>query len=188
MRIIILGRGPSAEPLARLAERAGYIVLWLSDGAAPSGKEAADLCILAGSRADVETLLVMVALPTTRDTVVVDATIPIADDRARDETDAAHAGTDWIATKLPHAPAEALARVLNGPPVEQSARLAVPLAGDDRDAKAVVARFMREIGVEPFDLGAFSSGDVLEPGGALWQKALTSVEMLEAVGWLSGDG
>ena len=197
MRIIILGRGPSAEPLARLAERAGYIVLWLSDGAAPSGKEAADLCILAGSRADVETLLAMVGLPTTRDTVVVDATIPTADDRARDETDAAHAGTDWIATKLPHAPivrafisvpAEALARVLNGPPVEQSARLAVPLAGDDRDAKAVVARFMREIGVEPFDLGAFSSGDVLEPGGALWQKALTSVEMLEAVGWLSGDG
>jgi predicted dinucleotide-binding enzyme len=72
--------------------------------------------------------------------------------------------------------------------VEESARLAVPLAGDDRDAKAVVARFMRGIGVEPFDLGAFSNGDVLEPGGALWQKALTPVEMLEAVGYLSGDG
>jgi predicted dinucleotide-binding enzyme len=197
MRIIILGRGPSAEPLARLAERAGYTVRWLSDGTASSGKEAADVCILAGSRADVEALFLIIALPTTRDTVVVDATIPTADDRARDETDTAPAATDWIASKLPHAdivraftsvPAEALTRVLNGPPVDESARLAVPLAGDDRDAKAVVARFMRGIGVEPFDLGAFSSGDVLEPGGALWQKALTPVEMLEAVGWLSGDG
>jgi predicted dinucleotide-binding enzyme len=195
MRILILGRGPSAEPLARLAERAGYAVRWLDGGTAPSGREAADLCILAGSRADIETLLVIVAVPTTRDTVVVDATIPTLDDRVRGET--AQAGTDWIATKLPNArivraftsvPAEALTRVLNGPPMEASARLAVPLAGDDRDAKAVVARFMRGIGVEPFDLGAFNNGDVLEPGGALWQKALTPVEMLEVVGWLSGDG
>jgi len=30
--------------------------------------------------------------------------------------------------------------------------------------------------------------DVLEPGGALWGKALSQVELLEAVGGLSGDG
>ena len=197
MRIIILGRGPRAEPLARLAEGAGHTVRWLDDGTAPEGELAPDVCILAGSRPDVETALVTVALAATGGTVVVDATIPTADDRVRHETDTARAGTDWIAAKLPRAhivrafasvPAEALARVLNSPPVEEAARLAVPLAGDDRGAKAVVARFMRGIGVEPFDLGAFSSGDVLEPGGALWQKALTPVEMLEAVGWLSGDG
>jgi predicted dinucleotide-binding enzyme len=85
-------------------------------------------------------------------------------------------------------PAEALARVLNGPASSQAARLAVPLAGDDRDAKATVGTFMREIGVEPFDLGALGSADVLAPGGALWGKALNPVEMLEAVGLLSGDG
>jgi 8-hydroxy-5-deazaflavin:NADPH oxidoreductase len=197
MRIVILGGGPSAEPLARLAERAGYTVRWLNDVRSPSGKEAADVCILAGSRAQIETLLVIAALPSMRDTVVVDATIPTVDDRAVEETDTAQAGTDWITTKLSHAhivrafnsvPAEALTRVLNDPSADGSERLAVPLAGDDRGAKAVVAQFMRGIGVEPFDLGGLSSGDVLEPGGALWQKALTSVEMLEAVGWLSGDG
>jgi predicted dinucleotide-binding enzyme len=29
----------------------------------------------------------------------------------------------------------------------------VPLAGDDAAAKEIVAEFMRQIGVEPFDLG-----------------------------------
>ena len=42
--------------------------------------------------------------------------------------------------------------------------------------------------MEPFDLGALASADVIDPGGALWGKALSQVEMLEAVGWLSGDG
>jgi predicted dinucleotide-binding enzyme len=86
-------------------------------------------------------------------------------------------------------------RVLGrGPLAEPLARLAeraghtVPLAGDDSEANSLVAQFMREIGVEPFDLGALGSADVLEPGGALWRKALSQVEMLEAVGWLSGDG
>jgi len=47
MYIIILGRGPSAEPLARLAERAGHTGRWLSDGTASNGTEVADVCILA---------------------------------------------------------------------------------------------------------------------------------------------
>ena len=58
MHISILGYGPLAEPLARLAERAGHTVRWAEEGAAPSGAaDAADLVILAGSRTAVETLL-----------------------------------------------------------------------------------------------------------------------------------
>ena len=48
--------------------------------------------------------------------------------------------------------------------------------------------FMRQIGVEPYDLGALASAEVIDPGGPLWGKALSQIEMLEAVGWLSGDG
>jgi predicted dinucleotide-binding enzyme len=66
--------------------------------------------------------------------------------------------------------------------------LAIPIAGDDADAKAAVEMFIRDIGGEPFDLGPSSVAEVLAPGGPLGGKALSQVEMLEAVGWLSGDG
>ena len=61
-------------------------------------------------------------------------------------------------------------------------------AGDDREAKIVVATMMREMGLEPFDLGSLRIADVLEPGGALYGRALTPTEMLECVGEFSGDG
>ena len=40
-------------------------------------------------------------------------------------------------------------------------RITVPLASDDRDAKALVGTFMRQIGVEPFDLGALAIAGLL---------------------------
>jgi hypothetical protein len=43
--------------------------------------------------------------------------------------------------------------------------LAVPLAGNDAAAKEIVAEFMRQIGVEPFDLGPLTGSCVMEPGG-----------------------
>src|SRR2546423_774406 len=198
MQISIPGRGPRAEPLAHLAERAGHTVRWVEAGAAPSGTaNVPDLVILAGSRTAVETMLASVPSAISQGVVVVDATIPMEDERHAGAGEGAGSGTEWIAATLPHArivrafasvPAEALATVLNRPTSEQSASLAVPLAGDDLEAKALVAKFMREIGVEPFDLGALGISDVLDPGGALWGRALSEVEMLEAVGWLSGDG
>ncbi len=198
MRISILGRGPLAAPLARLAERAGHTVRWAAADAAPSrADDAADLAILAGSRAAVESMLARTPLSISQDIVVVDATTPTETDGHGDGAEATGSDADWIKTALPlsrivrafaSVPAEALAAVLDRPTSGQPARLAVPLAGDDRQAKALVGTFMREIGVEPFDLGALGSADVLDPGGALWGKALSPVEMLEAVGWLSGDG
>jgi hypothetical protein len=178
MQIRIVGRGPIAEPLARLAERAGHTVRWPDEGAAPTGADdAPDLVILAFSGTTADAMLASILPAIAHDVVVVDASIPAA--------------------TLPHArlvrafasvPAEALVAVLDRPTSEQSASLAVPLAGDDREAKALVMKFMREIGVEPFDLGALAIAAGLDPGGALWRKALSQVEMLEAVGYLSGDG
>lgn len=198
MRITILGRGPLAEPLAELAQRAGHTVQWLREVSEPPGSvEAPNLVILAGSSTAVQAMLESIGPSIPESVVAVDATTPTVDERHGGEAEPRGSGAEWIRAMLPGArivrafasvPAEALASVLDASASEQAERLAVPLAGDDRDAKAVVGKFMREIGVDPFDLGALRTADVLAPGGALWGKALSQVEMLEAVGLLSGDG
>ena len=195
MRITILGSGPLAEPLAQLAQRAGHNVRRVEQDANPSDADA-ELVVLAGSSTAVESILRRIAPALSQDVIVVDASIPTQDER-RGGAEAAGTEAGGIAAILPKArivrafasvPAEALRAVLARSAPDQTERLAVPIAGDDRKAKEAVEKFMREIGVEPFDLGALTNSDALNPGGALWGKALNQVEMLEAVGWLSGDG
>jgi predicted dinucleotide-binding enzyme len=103
----------------------------------------------------------------------------------------------WVAAIVPRPrvvrafaslPAQALRELLLADRPRESAALSVPLAGDDRDAKAVVGRLVQALGLEPFDLGALDVAELLDPGGPLWRQALTALEMLEAVGELSGDG
>jgi len=195
MRIRIFGRGSLAQPLARLAARAGHTVRWLEQTPVPPySDELLDLVILAGSKAGVESDLANVSAESLQRLIVVDAITP-----TQNELDGSSIVADaaWIAAMLPEprivrafasVPAQAFIDLLDDDSSGSSPQLAVPLAGDERDAKAVVETFMRGIGVEPFDLGALRSADVLDPGGALWGKALSQVEMLEAVGWLSGDG
>jgi predicted dinucleotide-binding enzyme len=198
MRINICGRGPLAEPLARLAERAGHEVRWSEAEDVPSdAHDEADLIIAAFNNVEIETVVAGILPMISRDIVLVDA--------STSEQKEGHGGgegmttsrTERIAAAIPYVrivsafasvPSEALLAVLNDQPSGQSASLAIPLAGDDREAKALVAKLMREMGVEPFDLGALGTATVLDPGGALWRKALNQVEMLEAVGFLSGDG
>jgi predicted dinucleotide-binding enzyme len=196
MRVTILGRGPLAEPLAQLAERAGHAMIWVQEAPAPwPDVDTPDLVILAGSSTAVQTLLERVGASIADCRVVVDATIPTVDDRDGGEADPR--GTVWIPALMKGArivrafasvPANAVATVLHDWTSETSPRLAVPLAGDDTKAKALVVTFMREIGVGPFDLGALANADLIAPGGALWGKALDPLEMLEAVGQLSGGG
>jgi len=197
MRIEIFGSGPLAEPIARLAERAGHTVRRHEETPVPPyTDELLDLVILAGSRRGIAADLANVSSETLQDLIVVDAITPTENDVAGSagttQSDAA-----WIAEMLPNprivrafasVPAQALADLVEHPSSDSETKLAVPLAGDDREAKVLVESFMRDIGVEPFDLGASSTAQALDPGGALWGKALTPVEMVEAVGWLSGDG
>ena len=198
MRIGILGGGPLVEPLARLAERAGHTVrAALGSQHGLDADDAADLVILAGSRVAMEPLFESLAHALAKDTVVVDATTPTDDDTRQPVATPTASTTEWVTKALPRArivrafasvPAEALVEVFDHSPSDDSVRVAVPIASDDDQAKTLVGRFVREIGMEPFDLGALASADVIDPGGALWGKALSQVEMLEAVGWLSGDG
>src|SRR3954468_6496464 len=202
MRIAILGHGPLGAPLEHLAERAGHSAQWANSvSAAATVTEPDDpvaLLILAGSRAGVEPQLGAVSRAVPADVIIVDATIRTAsqrDDGGESSSDGA--APRWIEAILPHArivrafssvPADALVALLQQPRPEEAATLAVPLAGDDREAKQVVEAFMRDIGVEPFDLGALGAADAIDPGGPLWRVALSPREMTEAVGWLSGDG
>ena len=201
MRIRIFGGGPLAQPIAGLAERAGHTVRWSDETPVPPyNDELLDLVILAGSRSGVEADLANISGESLQSLIVVDAITPTANevDGCSPETPLSiGAESAWIATMIPEprivrafasVPVDAFAALLAGSASDAATRLAVPLAGDDGDAKALVGAFMREIGVEPFDLGALRSAEVLDPGGPLWGKALTEVEMLEAVGWLSGDG
>lgn len=200
MLIRILGRGPLAQSLVRLAARAGHILRWSGEiPEPPDNDELLDLVILAGSRNGVEADLANVSSESLQNLVVVDAVTPTQSelDGSSSETVAStELESVWITEMLPGArivrafasvPVQAFTDLLNDAS-DTAMRLAVPLAGDDRDAKALVGKFMRQIGVEPYDLGALASADVIDPGGPLWGKALSQIEMLEAVGWLSGDG
>jgi hypothetical protein len=152
------------------------------------------LVILAGSRAGVEADLANVSTESMQSLIVVDAITPTQKDSDRPS---AEVESVWIATMLPEArivrafasvPAQAFTDLVEATTPDTDKTLAVPLAGDDPEAKALVETFMRDIGVEPFDLGALSNAEVLEPGGQLWGRALSQLEMIEAVGELSGDG
>lgn len=66
-----------------------------------------------------------------------------------------------------------------GDPSKPSAeRRAIPLAGDDEEAKEVVADLIEEIGFAPVDLGALREGGRrMEPGSAIYTEDLTPDEM-----------
>ncbi|HYD43505.1 MAG TPA: NADPH-dependent F420 reductase [Anaeromyxobacter sp.] len=66
-------------------------------------------------------------------------------------------------------------------------RVVMPIAGDDSEAKAVVAHLMAEIGFAPLDTGLLRTGGVLQQpgGGPLAGKALT---LLQAEAALQGRG
>jgi 8-hydroxy-5-deazaflavin:NADPH oxidoreductase len=53
------------------------------------------------------------------------------------------------------------------------ARRVIPLAGDDADAKELVATFVRAIGFGPLDLGPLASGRLMQPGGPFFDADLT---------------
>jgi len=62
-----------------------------------------------------------------------------------------------------------------GKPAGAKGRLAIFLAGDDADAKAVVAKLIDEIGFDAIDTGSLASGGrKQQPGTAIYNVALTS--------------
>ncbi len=187
MHIAILGRGSLADSLARAAERAGHAVVRAESNASGDRRIAASMLVVADAT-DVDA-----SDPTLRGAladgaVVVDAVSPSVLPRLMQDA-TAPAAKQCVVRAFASVPADRLERAIErGRGDGESASLAVPLVGDNHNAKVVVEKFIRDIGLEPFDVGALGTVNVIEPGGALWGKAYTPTEMLEAVGELSGDG
>ncbi len=55
--------------------------------------------------------------------------------------------------------------------------MAVPVAGDDPEAKRAAAMLVADAGFDPCDVGGLDRSRVMEPGALLWLKELTLEEM-----------
>jgi hypothetical protein len=65
-----------------------------------------------------------------------------------------------------------------GRPHGAADRLAMPLAGDDVEAKRVVAGLIDEIGFDPVDVGDLAHGGrKIQPGAAVYVARMTAAEM-----------
>jgi predicted dinucleotide-binding enzyme len=68
------------------------------------------------------------------------------------------------------------------PAVPQAERLAIYLAGDDDDAKAVVAGLIDEAGFAPVDMGSLHEGGARQqPGSPIYNNPMTGQEAEAAV-------
>lgn len=196
MHITMTGDGRLIGPLVTLATRAGNTVLRVAEMTTDVASCAqSDMMIVAGERSAVADMVARVASMTSEEIVVVDATAPLEPSQS-DGGEEVISDSEWmsllpstrIVRALASVPVEAFTLMVDRQPPTAGDGLAVPLAGDDAAAKEVVAEFMRQIGIEPFDLGPLSVSYVMEPGGQLWGRAVDALDMSECIGWLSGDG
>ena len=195
MHIAMVGDGGLIGPLSILATRAGHTVSRVDETPPDVGSCAnAGMMIVAGDRSELTDLVARVVSLTSEDIVVIDATATLSS-RMEGEEEAV-SESEWMALlpnsrivrALASVPVEAFTLIVDRQPPTAGDELAVPLAGDDAAAKDLVAEFMRQIGVEPFDLGPLTVSYVMEPGGQLWGRAVDALDMRECIGWLSGDG
>jgi predicted dinucleotide-binding enzyme len=63
-----------------------------------------------------------------------------------------------------------------GRPAGDPDRLAMPIASDDQEAKAVVARLIDELGFDPVDTGTLADGRRQEPGTAVYNEPISAEE------------
>lgn len=57
--------------------------------------------------------------------------------------------------------------------------LAIPMAGDDEAAKKTVSELVKDAGYYPVDIGTLNQSQPLDPGGVLWNNAITKDEILQ---------
>jgi 8-hydroxy-5-deazaflavin:NADPH oxidoreductase len=56
-------------------------------------------------------------------------------------------------------------------------RMAIPIAGDDKDAVATASRLIRDAGFEPVVIGSLESAKLFAQGGPLYGQQITAQEM-----------
>ena len=68
-----------------------------------------------------------------------------------------------------------------GRPAGTPGRLAIPVAGDDAKAKQIVMRLINELGFDPIDDGSLDESWRQQPGTPVYDKALDSVAVRQAL-------
>jgi hypothetical protein len=192
MRIGLIGAGHIGGTLARLFVQAGHQVA-VSNSRGP--QTLVDLVKSLGENAKAATLeepaefgdVVVVSIPTKaiRDVPVVplagkvvidtnnyyaqrDGQIAELDDDSTTSSEllADHLKNARVVKAFNRLRADHLAE--RGTPAGTPDRLAIPIAGDDQDAKKVVAHLIDEIGFDAVDTGPLSSGRLFQPGTSLY--------------------
>ena len=69
----------------------------------------------------------------------------------------------------------------DGTPSGTPGRRAIPLAGDDPEAKATVASLIDDIGFDTYDAGPLAEGRRIEPGSPVYNVGLTRDEVAAAL-------
>jgi 8-hydroxy-5-deazaflavin:NADPH oxidoreductase len=200
MQIGVIGSGNIGSTLARLAVAAGYhVVITNSRGPASLQALVSELGSLArpGTLADVGvgSDLIVEASPFGRlrelsadaigGAVLATAANYFAQRDGR--LDVGGSQSEYVARLFPRARVvKAFNAIRTDDLASQGApsrpydqRRAIPIAGDDAEAKEFVATFIRTIGFGPVDLGPLSTGAILEPGGPLFDAKLTVAQVRE---------
>jgi 8-hydroxy-5-deazaflavin:NADPH oxidoreductase len=113
--------------------------------------------------------------------IVVDATnySPQRDGRIPQLDDGSISSSELVARHLPGARVVKAFNTMSyvriareGKPRGAAERLAIPLAGDDPTAKAVVGALIDDMGFDPVDAGTLGDGRNQQPGTAVWDVPL----------------
>jgi 8-hydroxy-5-deazaflavin:NADPH oxidoreductase len=212
MRIGILGSGHIGGAAARLFAKAGHEVA-LSHSGSPDTllEQVAEL----GAKARATTIgdaavfgeVVVLAIPwrcradlpaqQLRGKIVIDAMnhyrpdmglYDLAGSTSSEEVAKVLPGTRLVKAMNSLPADDLLNRGRPGAPLHE--RVVMPIAGDDSEAKAIVAQLMAEIGFAPLDTGLLRTGGVLQQagGGPLSGKPLTLAEAEAALQRRGAEG
>lgn len=196
MKLGIIGAGRVGTAIARQAIAAGYDVRIAASGD-PARIELITSVLMPGAQAVTAadaaraSDLVIVAIPLNRiDTLPFDAlqgkTVVDAMNywAPTDGTQPEFEGGDLTSSErvAQRMPGASVVKTLNhigyheldedGRPEGDPARRALAIAGDDDQAKQVVAGFIDRIGYDPVDVGPLAEGRLMEPGSVIFAGAL----------------
>lgn len=201
-RLGILGAGQIGRPIGRHWIRAGHAVAFGSRtpdkltpfieslgeraraASLPQAASDSDIVLLSVPYAAVDAVLDDVGASLTGK-IVIDATNPFgisSDGRIVSTLDDGVTAGSRMAERLPESTVvRAFSHVMNelleSRGTAQPMVWAMALAGDDPDAKRVVADLVRDTGFSPVDLGRLADSGPLDPGGLLFPNMFTEADM-----------
>lgn len=199
MKIGIIGAGKIGGALTRQFRKAGHNVS-IANSRGP--ETLADLVSETGARAETvgevvlgsDLVIVTIQLShipdlpedlldqTPHDLVVVDTCnyLPRQRDGRIDGIEEGLAESRWVGQQLDHPVIKAFNNIRfehlenHGRSSDDLERIALPIAGDDPDAKAIVMDLVDEIGFDPIDSGSIDESWRQQPGSLVYGTDLTS--------------